>query len=319
MSQVSVSLAAESSFAISDPLVTAVIPTRNRPELLTRAVRSALTQTYAQMEVIVVVDGPDAVTIDQLAKLSDDRLRVITLPKSVGGAGARNAGVEAARGMWIALLDDDDEWLPVKIDLQMQRARNSRFRYPIVSTQLFARTSEYEVVWPRVTPYEPLSEYLLARNSWSFGEGLMQSTTLLFPKELFCQVPFRTGLRRHQDVDWVLRAAKHEGTGIEFISQPLAVWNLAERRSSVSSGTDWQISLEWINSVRDLITPRAYASFVLTELSSQAAKLHDWKAFPLLFKTMLGRGQPSFRDVLLCFGMWLAPRKLRRAVRTAHR
>jgi glycosyltransferase involved in cell wall biosynthesis len=58
MCQVSASLAAESSFAISDPLVTAVIPTRNRPELVTRAVRSALGQTYQQMEVVVVIDGP---------------------------------------------------------------------------------------------------------------------------------------------------------------------------------------------------------------------------------------------------------------------
>ena len=86
MSQVSASLAAESSFAISDPLVTTVIPTRNRPELVTRAVRSALGQTYQQMEVVVVIDGPDAATIDQLAKLSDNRLRVITLPGPLGGA-----------------------------------------------------------------------------------------------------------------------------------------------------------------------------------------------------------------------------------------
>jgi glycosyltransferase involved in cell wall biosynthesis len=300
------------------PTVTAVIPTRNRPELVTRAVRSALGQTYQQMEVVVVIDGPDAVTIDQLAKLSDDRVRVITLPKSVGGASARNAGVEAARGMWIALLDDDDEWLPDKIDLQMKRARNSRFRYPIVGTQLFGRGNQYKVVWPRVTPYEPLSEYLLARSSWSYGEGLMSSITLLFPKELFCQVPFRPGLRRHQDLDWVLRATKLDGAGIEFISQPLAVWNIAEERSSVSSGTDWQTSLDWINSVRDLITPRAYASFIATSLSPQAARLHDWKAFPLLFKTMVERGRPSFRDVLLYLGMWFVPRKVRRAVRKAN-
>jgi glycosyltransferase involved in cell wall biosynthesis len=68
------------------PMVTAVIPTCNRPELVTRAVRSALGQTYQQMEVVVVIDGPDAATIDQLAKLSDNRLRVITLPGPLGGA-----------------------------------------------------------------------------------------------------------------------------------------------------------------------------------------------------------------------------------------
>lgn len=95
MSQVIASPAVESSFTVSDPLVTAVIPTRNRPKLVIRAVRSALGQTYQQMEVVVVIDLPDTATIDQLAKLSDDRLLVITLPESLGGAGARNAGVKA--------------------------------------------------------------------------------------------------------------------------------------------------------------------------------------------------------------------------------
>jgi glycosyltransferase involved in cell wall biosynthesis len=301
------------------PMVTAVIPTRNRPELVTRAVRSALEQTYKQMEVVVVIDGPGAATVNELAKLSDDRLRVIVLPRSLGGSGARNAGVEAARGTWIALLDDDDEWLPVKIDLQMQLASRSRFRYPIVGTQLFGRRDQYEVVWPRITPYEPLSEYLLARNSWSYGEGLMQTSTLLFPRELFCQIPFRPELRDYDDWDWVLRAAKHDGAGIEFISQPLAVWNIPERRSSLSSTTDWQTGLKWIDSVREMITPRAYASFVATRLSSQAANRQDWGALWPLFKTMVKWGKPNFRDVSLYFGMWFAPQRLRLAVRKANR
>jgi glycosyltransferase involved in cell wall biosynthesis len=301
------------------PLVTAVIPTRNRPELVARAVRSALGQSYPHIEVVVVIDGPDMATVAALATLSDERLRVVTLPESRGGAGARNAGVEAATGSWIALLDDDDEWLPEKIDLQIQRARTSYFRYPIVSTQLFSRSDQCEVVWPRLTPYEPLSEYLLVRNGWSFGDGLMQSTTLLFPKELFCKVPFRTGLRRHQDLDWLLRAARHEGAGIEFISQPLAVWNIAERRSRVSSGTEWQISVDWINSVRNLITRRAYASFIATQVSPQAAQLRDWKAFLQLFKTMVQEGRPTFHDVLLYIAMWVAPRKLKLTVRKANR
>jgi hypothetical protein len=117
----------------------------------------------------------------------------------------------------------------------------------------------------------------------------------------------------------VLRAARYEGAGIEFIMRPLSVWNIPEERSSVSSGTDWQTSLEWINSVRDLVTPRAYASFIATQLSPQAAKLHDWKAFSLLLKTMVRRGQPQSRDFLLYLGMWFVPRVLRRTVRKANR
>lgn len=301
------------------PLVSAVIPTRNRPELVTRAVRSALGQNYPHMEVLVVIDGPDSATEAVLSAIEDHRLRVVALPENVGGSEARNVGVRSARGEWIAFLDDDDEWLTHKISLQMERAMNSPFRYPIVSSQLFARGLQYEVVWPRSTPYEPLSEYLLARNSWSFGEGLMQSTTLLMPKELLLAVPFRPGLRRHQDIDWVLRAAKHDGTGIEFVLQPLSVWNLGEKRSRVSAGVDWEISLDWIDSLTELITPRAYASFIATQVSPQAATIRDWKAFVVLFRRMIQRGRPRLQDVLLYLGMWFAPRKLRRTLRKANK
>src|SRR4051812_31292709 len=100
--QMTASLDTLSPFAC-EPLVTAVIPTRNRPELVTRAVRSALAQTYPRMEVVVVIDGPDAVTSSALELIHDERLRVISLPQPVGGAEARNVGVQAAQGEWIGL------------------------------------------------------------------------------------------------------------------------------------------------------------------------------------------------------------------------
>src|ERR1700676_1259948 len=104
------------------PLISAVIPTRNRPQLLTRAVYSALQQTYSNLEVIVVVDGTDSVTMEALARISDPRLRVIVLSQNQGGSNARNAGVQAALGEWIAFLDDDDQWMPNKTACQLALA-----------------------------------------------------------------------------------------------------------------------------------------------------------------------------------------------------
>jgi glycosyltransferase involved in cell wall biosynthesis len=299
--------------------VSAVIPTRNRPDLVMRAVRSALAQQYEDMEVIVVIDGPDALTTTVLNEIHDRRLRVIALPETRGAANARNAGVASATGDWIAFLDDDDEWLPEKTSLQMESAKSSRFQYPIVSCQLFARTKSYQIVWPRRRPCEPLCNYLLARNSWSYGDGLLSTTTLLFPKDLFSQLPFRPSLRRHQDLDWVLRAAKWEGAGIEFVSKPLAVWHQAEGRASLSTTADWRLSLEWLESVRDMITGRAYASFLATHIAPQAARQGDWKAFTILLKKMVMLGKPNSRDVLLFLAMWSVPHGLRQAVRRAGR
>lgn len=299
--------------------VSAIIPTHNRPDLVVRAVRSAMAQTYRDLEVIVVVDGPDPATKKTLEQFGDEQLNVIALPEAVGAAQARNIGAESARGDWIAFLDDDDEWVPEKTELQMERAKGSAHRYPIVSSQLWARTSRYQLIWPRTEPHDPLSEYLLARNSWSYGEGLLSTITLLLPKDLLAEIPFRSGLKRHQDLDWVLRAAGHNGAGIEFVAKPLAIWHQAEQRKSISTGTDWRTSLEWIDSVRPIITGRAYASFLATHIAPQAAREGDWSAFPMLLERMVATGNPNSRDLLLFFGMWSVPHGIRRMVRKAAR
>ena len=98
--------------------MSAVIPTRSRPHLLTRALASVAAQTYADLEVVVVVDGPDPETEAVLRTWRDRPLTVVVNERSLGGGAARNVGVEAAKGTWIAFLDDDDEWLPNKLERQ---------------------------------------------------------------------------------------------------------------------------------------------------------------------------------------------------------
>ncbi|PSR19233.1 glycosyl transferase family 2 [filamentous cyanobacterium CCP3] len=90
------------------PQLSVIIPTHNRPHLLPLAVRSALQQTYAELEVVVVDDASDPPV--QLP--ADPRVRILRLDPGRGGAGARNAGTEAARGRWVTYLDDDDVLLP---------------------------------------------------------------------------------------------------------------------------------------------------------------------------------------------------------------
>ena len=100
-------------------LVSVVIPTLNRPKLLLRAINSVLRQTHRDIEVIVVIDGPDSNTVSAVRTVNDPRLQVIVNPQSLTAAGARNAGADHARGEWIAFLDDDDEWLACKLERQI--------------------------------------------------------------------------------------------------------------------------------------------------------------------------------------------------------
>lgn len=101
------------------PLASVVIPTYNRSAFLMRAVRSALNQTLTDIEVIVVVDGSLDGTSDARRKLDDPRVRFITHDQNRGAPAARNTGIRAAKGAYIAFLDDDDEWLPHKLERQV--------------------------------------------------------------------------------------------------------------------------------------------------------------------------------------------------------
>jgi glycosyltransferase involved in cell wall biosynthesis len=105
------------------PEVTTVIPTRNRWHMLsTSALPSALEQEAVEHEVIVVDEGSSDETAAELAKLEEARLRVIRHDSPRGVAQARNAGIVAAQGAWVAFLDDDDLWSPRKLRRQLDAA-----------------------------------------------------------------------------------------------------------------------------------------------------------------------------------------------------
>src|SRR5690242_15920883 len=101
------------------PLVSAIIPTCNRPALVVRAVRSVLNQTYPRMQAVVAVDGVDPHTVQALRSLDDKRVKVVETGTKQGPALTRLAAARAADSELLALLDDDDEWLPTKTQAQV--------------------------------------------------------------------------------------------------------------------------------------------------------------------------------------------------------
>lgn len=105
-----------------NPLVTAVITTYKRePEIVLRAARSVLNQTYKKLELVIVNDYPEGKELSQrlsdaLADLRDSRVKYICHEKNAGACAARNTGILNGTGEFVALLDDDDEWMPEKIE-----------------------------------------------------------------------------------------------------------------------------------------------------------------------------------------------------------
>jgi glycosyltransferase involved in cell wall biosynthesis len=105
--------------------VSVVIPTRDRPELLALTLRSALWQEAVDLEVLVVDDGATGGTAGVIRQVQDTRVRLLRNAGPPGVSGARNSGIRAATGAWVAFLDDDDLWAPCKLTLQLAAAAAS--------------------------------------------------------------------------------------------------------------------------------------------------------------------------------------------------
>jgi len=101
----------------NQPKISVIIPTYNRAHLIGRAIKSVLNQTYQDFEVIVVDDGSTDNTQEIIKKFQeqDKGVRNIRHEKNNGSAAARNSGIKAAKGEYIAFQDSDDEWLPEKL------------------------------------------------------------------------------------------------------------------------------------------------------------------------------------------------------------
>ncbi len=115
--------------------VSVIVPTRNRQALLAETLESALGQTGVQLQVVVVDDGSNDGTTDALARMRDPRLKVVRHDVPRGVAQARNTGIAAASGEWIAFLDDDDLWAPTKLEAQLEAAarEHASFAYSAVA------------------------------------------------------------------------------------------------------------------------------------------------------------------------------------------
>ena len=272
--------------------VTVVIPTNNRPALLKRAITSALEQTHHNIEIVVVLDGTDANTVEMVREIDDSRLSLISLSSSVGGAEARNAGARAGKGRYIALLDDDDEWLPEKLEKQLATAdANSTSNFVVVTQYLYRLEGHKDEIWPGHLPMpgEPLSEFLFS------SRGGFQTSTYLCPRSLFLANPFTAGLKKHQDWDWFLRLASLPDFRLLVVASPLSIyWVPLRSRSSVSGKLDWRFSASWAKSQLSLMTRKAYSTF-LVKICLRAAFIQKEgrQALALLGRELFLTGQPS--------------------------
>lgn len=131
----------------SNPLVSVILPAFNTERFVYAAVRSVLTQTLANLELIVVDDCSSDRTVAEVERSAsgDPRLRLILLPVNSGPAAARNIAIGAAHGQWIALLDADDQFLPQRLERLLTLAQE--LKADLIADNLCVRSERNSAIY----------------------------------------------------------------------------------------------------------------------------------------------------------------------------
>jgi PAS domain S-box-containing protein len=185
----------------SDPLVSVVIPTYNYARFVSAAVESALAQTYAAREILVIDDGSADNTREVLAPY-DGRIRYL-YQQNQGLSAARNTGIRAGQGDYIALLDADDLWHPAKLEAQMRYLAD----HPEVGLLACERVKEVPPSWPAVDLAPALSARSITLEDLVLASRFGPSSVVI-ARRCFERVGhFDPGLRAVEDREMWLRIA----------------------------------------------------------------------------------------------------------------
>ncbi len=183
------------------PTVSVVLPTYNREATIVRSVKSVLAQSYADLELIVVDNGSVDHTHELLSAIDDKRMRIVLCNKERGACAARNAGIEAAIGQFIAFQDSDDEWDKDKLQLQMNAFNENVDCVFCNAYRVFEGKGYGAKMVPERIPEYPSRDLLQSHS-------LVSTQTLIVRTKCLNEERFDTKMPRLQDYDLVIRLAE---------------------------------------------------------------------------------------------------------------
>lgn len=218
-----------------EDLVSVIIPTYNRQDLLFQAIESVLNQVYVNFEVLVIDNMSDDKTLERLKQVSDTRIKVLTEPRR-GAAQARNTGISHARGNFLAFLDSDDLWVPTKLALQVTKIKElGKGNMVFAEYREFAGNKEIDV---------------LQRTDSKMSLSLI---TMLIGKEDFIRVGlFDPKLQAGEFLEWYARALDLAIT-TSTIEEVLSLRRIHVGNSASSARS----ARDYLNACRALIANRS--------------------------------------------------------------
>lgn len=264
-----------------------VVPAFNRADTITATLQTVRDQTFTDWECIVVDDGSaDGDRLEAVVEAMDDpRFRCIRR-KNGGGGAARNTGIQAAQGDYIAFLDSDDFFLPEKL------ATFAAVLTPDPGLAWYAPTfvdRGVEKRWIRpdraIGDQEDVGDYLFVENQF------IQTSTLVLPAETARRIPFDPTLRKGQDLDLCVRL-QAGGVRFRMLPEPLTVWVDASEANRTSRHGGWQAPTAWLEEARPTLSKRAYHGYRATVLAYYLAGDKPFLALRYILAGWLRAGVP---------------------------
>ena len=185
------------------PLVSVVIPTKDRYDLVKGSIENVRQQSYSNLEIVIVEDGSKSGISDYISNLNDNRIKYFRQDDCKGLAVARNVGVNIAKGKLVAFLDDDDEWLDTKLEKQVPLLQRLPSSYGMVYCWM-----DYYSNGNLIYEHHPILRGLVFLKVLE-TQRLGGCPTLLVRKEVFEKIGlFNESLTRGNDGDFIRRVCR---------------------------------------------------------------------------------------------------------------
>ena len=253
-------------------MVSVIIPYYNNSKEIKRSLSSVFAQTYQDFEIILINDAsPDwEEGLPLINAFNDDRIKIISHTSNKNGSAARNTGINAAIGEYVAFLDADDEWLAnhLKNLLVVQKENNAELVYSSCTVHS-SNNFIYSLPKHSIAQSKNLGEYLFCEN------GFVATPSLLIKKSVAQKAFFNEKLIRHQDYDFLLRL---EDNGVVFFwsKEPSVIVHWENNNLDAKGGT-WKYSEIWIKENKKYLTPKARTCFILKFVVMRLLQRRDVK------------------------------------------
>ncbi|QYA03911.1 glycosyltransferase family 2 protein [Rhizobium sp. B21/90] len=236
------------------PTFSVVIPVYNRAHLIMRALNSVFDQTWRDLEIIVVDDGSTDDIEAVIDRVADERLNFIR-QHNAGASVARNTGIDAARGRFVAFLDSDDAFLPRHLQLLLGLL-GTRQDLAVYSPIIVDRGNGNTFVKPPrgIAAGEDMALYLIC------NRGFVQTSGLALPTDIARAVRYRPDARFGDDTDFAIRL---QLAGCQFVmhEEPSVIWYDGWRTDRLSIGRASVGDLPWLDALRPHIAKKAYHGY----------------------------------------------------------